>query len=106
VDAGLQGYWEVRTSSSFGENEYHIYFDNGSVQSESAAESLFGSNGEYFYYGPYTGTYTLNFGGLDTEMDHGDNWFFNIIDGTVTLLHYATVCSPSYGFPGQYGYSF
>jgi hypothetical protein len=106
VDAGLQGYWEVRTSSSFGENEYHICFDNGSVQSESAAKSLFGSNGEYFYYGPYTGTYTLNFGGLDTEMDHGDNWFFNIIDGTVTLLHYDSVCSPSYGFPGQYGYSF
>lgn len=105
VDAGLQGYWKVRTSS-FGTNEHHIYFNNGTVQSESASEARGRTKGEYYYYGPYKGTYTLNFGGLDTDMSHGHEWFFNIIDGTVTVLHYDHICSPSSGFPGEHGYSF
>lgn len=105
VDAGLQGYWKVRTSS-FGTNEHHIHFNNGTVQYEKAAAALGGAKGDYYYYGPYKGTYTLNFGGLDTDMSHGHEWFFNIIDGTVTVLHYGDICSPSSGFPGENGYSF
>ena len=102
IEAGIQGYWEVRYSS-FGTQEKHIYFNNGEVKSESAS----GNNYGYYYYGPYSGKYTINFGGFDTEMRHGGEYFFNIIDGKVAVLNFDHVLSPSSnGFPGEDGYSF
>lgn len=100
VDAGLQGFWTL-SYNSFGKKEYNIHLDNGSVTAESAA----GAAGGYYYYGPYEGTYTINFGGLDTEIMHGGEWFWNIIDGAPTMLHYDRVCSPSDHLPGEDGYS-
>ena len=109
VEAGLQGFWYLDSQSRYGHTQYTIQIDNGSVTSESVAESAFSSD-EFFYYGPaydpaYQSTYILNFGGFDTEMIHGNNWFWNIINGTVTLLHYDSVCTPTDGFPGEYGYT-
>lgn len=106
VDAALQGYWGVSYESMGNGHQYYIYFNHGTVTSENAAESAMDNDGSYFYYGPYEGTYTLNFGGIDTEMRHGKEWFFNIIDGAVAVLHYDHVCSPATGFPGENGYSF
>lgn len=109
VDAGLQGFWTESGSSVLGgSNEYNIQIDNGNISSESASEAIGYGNGAYYYYGPYTGTYTLNFGGFDTDMYHGKDYFFNIIDGEVKLLHFDTVCSRSdiTQFPGEDGYSF
>lgn len=103
IDRGIQGYWSL-TTYTFGKQEYHIYFENGTVKSENAARSLFNSD-EYFYYGPYEGTYTLDFGSFNTDMDHGNDWFFTIIDGKPTILHYDSIASPGGSFPGQYGYS-
>lgn len=41
-------------------------------------------------------------------MDHGDYWFWNVVDGQPTILHYAELCqkSETEGMPGQNGYSF
>ena len=106
IEEQIQGYWKLRTVS-FGTHEFHIHFDKGSVESESASEALDGSNGEYYYYGPDEGQYTLNFGGFDTDMRHGSEWFYNIVDGEVVILHYDNICEHTdEGFPGEDGYSF
>lgn len=111
IEEGIQGYWKNRSSFKdiFGKNsssEQNIYFNDGKVSSENATQATGGAPGEYYYYGPYTGSYTLNFGGIDTEMSHGSNWFYNIIDGKVTVLYYDKVCKPSDHFPGENGYNF
>lgn len=110
IDAALQGYWKVR---SVGEDiwgtlvnyEHNIYIHEGRLVYEHAAPDALGYAGEYYYYGPYEGSYTLNFGGFDTDMFHGSEWFFNILDGVPTILHYYYIGIPSDGLPGQYGYS-
>lgn len=110
IDAGMQGYWKERHSQTIlgmrTSGEANIYFDHGHVKSESASLAAGGSNGEYYYYGPYEGSYSLNFGGLDTDLFKGNEWFFNIVNGEVTVLHYDRVCKPTNEFPGANGYSF
>jgi len=114
VQDGLQGFWMNRgTSTLLGEtcaNERWIHFDGETVSMESASEAstYFYEPGSWFYYGPYEGTYTLNVGGIDTEMEHGDTVFFNIIDGNVAVLWYDAVMtrSDAEAFPGENGYSF
>ena len=111
IDEGIQGYWNVRSTfrNLLGKNstsEDNIYFNDGKVISESATGATGGAPGEYNYFGPETGSYTLNFGGINTEMRHGNNWFFNIIDGKVAILHYDKVCSPYDHLPGENGYNF
>ena len=108
VEEGLQGYWTCTTYSDFTgkNNTYYLFVDHGTLKSENAAEAVDGTDGEYYYYGPYEGTYTLGTGGFITEMRHGGDWFFNIIDGKPTILHYDTVCTPADGFPGRDGYYF
>lgn len=109
IEAGLQGVWYLDSKDSYSHVQYAIQISNGEVVSESEAQSLLAA-GEYYYYGPsydpgYQSTYTLNFGGFDTEMSHGSSWFWNVIGGTVTLLHYDKVCTPIDGLPGENGYT-
>ena len=110
IDAGLQGYWKLRKSQYIlgikSVSEDNIYINNGKMTSESASLAYGSTNGEYYYYGPYQGSYTLNFGGFDTDMFHGSEWFFNIIDGKITLLNFDNVCTPSDNLPGEAGYKF
>lgn len=110
IEAGLQGYWKMRNSKTIlgmkTVTEKNIYINNGIVNSESASLANGSTTGEYYYYGPYQGSYTLNFGGFDTDMRHGNEWFFNIIDGKITLLNYDNVCTPSDKLPGENGYKF
>lgn len=110
IKDGLMGYWKSSTSSYvLGANlvnEQNIYIGENTLESEKASLAAGGQNGEYYYYGPYTGTYTLDIGSFETDMSHGNEWFFNIIDGKVTLLHYDNVCTPTDCLPGENGYSF
>lgn len=110
IDAGLQGYWKMRKSETIlgvkTVTEHNIHINNGDLYYERAALAAGGTNGEYYYYGPYQGTYTLNFGGFDTDMMHGNEWFFNIINGKVILLHFDSVCTPTDKLPGEDGYKF
>ena len=100
VKAGLQGNWTQRFVDMGVTFEYHAAIDGDMFYSEDA-----NSNG--FYFGPYEGSYTLNFGGFDADFMHAYNWFYNIIDGEVTLLRYDRELSRTdAGLPGQYGYSF
>ena len=108
---GLQGFWTLDSRGVMStRNIYYIHFDGEVVSSEKAASALNGGPGDYYWYGGngYTGTYHLNFGGIDSEMMHSKEWFFNIVHGEVVLLHYDSVCSRAdiTKLPGQYGYSF
>ncbi len=113
VDDGLQGYWTERYTNTFlivGEHEYNIYFNKGQVTSESASEAAFGNAGEYYYYGPYKGTYEFKFGELSIKMNDkfadGNEWYFNVVNGDVVAIHNGRVCSRGNGLPGQNGYEF
>lgn len=112
VDAGLQGYWDdydseivlgIRCTS-----EHIVYLNNRKITYESASKANPKFDYEYFYYGPYSGTYTVTNDGLNARIDGGYEWRFgfNIIDGKVTMLDCGTPCKPCSGFKGQYGYSF
>lgn len=102
VQSGLQGFWKGKSGNS----EQNIQIDGSTIRLESASQALFGDPGDYYYYGPYEGQFTLGIGCFDTSMMHGGDIYFNIIDGKPTILYYDTVCSPSEGFPGEDGYSF
>ena len=110
VDAGLQGYWTSRESEKIlgmsTSNEYNISIDNGVIKYESAAKAYGGRNGEYHYYGPYEGTYTITAYGLNADVRNGLFFGFGIVDGKVTLIRATHVCVPGGGFKGEKGYSF
>lgn len=108
VEEGLQGYWKYTDHSDLGntDSEGYLLVDHGTLKSESASEVQGGAKGEYYYYGPYEGTYTLGVGVFDTDLFKGRNWFYNIIDGVPTVLRYDKVCERADGFPGENGYVF
>lgn len=105
VDDGLQGYWKY-SYDSFGKKEGYLLVDHGTLKSESASTASGGAPGDYYYYGPYEGSYTLGIGFFETDLFKGSNWYFNIIDGVPTVLYYEHVCVPADGFAGENGYSF
>lgn len=104
VDAQLQGYWSVRTSSTvLGRSikgEKTIYIHDGTLESVYATEST----DRYSYAGPHKGAYTLIFGGFETDMMHGSEWGFNIIDGKVAVLHFDHVGTPTDRIPSESEY--
>lgn len=109
VDAGLQGYWSLKGKSSFinKDSEEIYYFNNGKLTYEYAAESFWSAD-EYFYYGPYSGTYKITSDGISATTNNTDiirdrMFGFNIINGKVTLLIAGTPCKTCSGFKGEYG---
>ena len=104
VDADLQGYWGLRKADN--SNEFIYYYDNGTVIYKKASKAQGGSDGEYYYYGPYEGTYTIDENGLTATARNSWQFGFNVIDGKAVMVRCGDVCSPVSGFKGQYGYSF
>lgn len=109
VDAGLQGYWSLKEKSSSTNkgSEDIYYFNNGKLTYEYAAESFWSAD-EYFYYGPYSGTYKITSDGISATTNNTDiirdrMFGFNIINGKVTLLIAGTPCKTCSGFKGEYG---
>lgn len=105
----LKGYWNLKTSNyilgKIYKSQYNVYINDNKITYEYAALAYNTQHG-YYYYGPYSGEYKLNFGGFDSSIRNGDNFFFNIIDNKVALLHFDDVFTESDGFPGEYGYIF
>ncbi len=111
IEKGIQGHWKDRQSDyilgMLCVNEHHIRFESGKVTSENAAKS--GVEGyDYFYYGPYSSTYTITSEGLETELHGGKEWGFAIYDGKVVVMRYDNVMTrmETDAFPGKDGYSF
>ena len=110
IDADLQGYWGVHTRNVVlgiaTEKECIFHFDNGKVVYEYAVKAYGGRNGEYYYYGPYEGTYTVDERGLKTDAKNSWQFAFNVIDGKAVFTPCGDVCSPVSGFKGENGYRF
>ena len=100
VKAGLQGNW-VDKYNDFGvDYEYHTTINGDLFSTEDA-----NSNG--YYFGPYEGQFELNFGGIDADFMHSDDWFYNIIGDEVRLLRFDNIFEKTdVGLLGQGGYSF
>ena len=105
IEEGLQGYWKY-SYDSFGKKEGYLLVDHGTLKSESASTASGGASGDYYYYGPYEGSYTLGIGCFETDLFKGSNWYYNIINGVPTVLYYEHICVPADGFAGENGYSF
>ena len=115
VDAGLQGYWRCRYSddslailgiSQFFGNEEYVYLGEGTIKHEHANEGINLRKGEY-YYSINQGSYKLGMGCFETDMMHGHEFWFNIIDGKPVLFRYSRPFEPTTKkFPGQNGYKF
>lgn len=111
IEADLQGYWCLRekgTNPIWGnsEHEYIVYINKGAIKYEYAAKAYGGSNGEYYYYGPHEGTYTVDDRGLTVNVTNNYQFAFNIVDGKAVMVRCGVLMSPATGFKGEYGYSF
>lgn len=112
VEEQLQGYWHYKSSSSFwGPTLYSetcLYINNGSITYEEANQGYNLPSNQYYYSGPYTSTYKLEFGYLKTSFTYleGQNWYWNIINGKATPLNWDHVCTPTNKLPGRNGYKF
>lgn len=106
IVSGLQGFWTLENNGSI----HYVHIEGNTITSEKASAAANGARGDYYWYGGegYSASYQLNFGGFDTTMRHGKEWFFNVIDGKATLIYYGEVCSPAEitELPGEKGYSF
>lgn len=110
IVSGLQGFWVLDDNGAYGHSIHYVHIEGDIITSEKASAALDGAPGDYYWYGGdgYSASYQLNLGGFDTTMRHGKEWFFNVIDGKATLIHYGKVCSPAEisELPGEKGYSF
>lgn len=112
IEADLQGYWGLRkkdTDTPWGapsEHEYIVYINKGAIKYEYAAKAYGESNGEYYYYGPHSGTYTVDERGLTVNVTNNYQFAFNIVDGKAVMVRCGVLMSPAIGFKGEYGYSF
>ena len=111
VAAGLEGYWGLKDISynmftGFSTSEYIYYFENGNVKFESATTAYGYSDGTYYYYGPYEGTYVVNGEGLVVEARNEWQFGFVISEGKVAMCRCGDILKPYDGFKGEDGFSF
>lgn len=105
VAKGLEGYWNSLEKRYILEKlyveEYNVYIKNGKLKFEHAFLHTDGES--YDYYEPET----ISLENVFAEDDiNGPHYYFNIIDGKPTLLHYDNVCKSVKlkKLPGFHGY--
>ena len=102
--AELQGNWTME-EFSFGAGEYNLNITGNHIEYENANKSAV-SWADYFYYGPYSGDFTLGFGTFEGDIKHLNTYFFMISDNVVVPTHFANKMHPGDGLKGEDGYSF
>ena len=111
VEQGLQGYWGLKESDynpliGISQSETIYYFNKGKLKYESASKAYGYSDGTYYYYGPYTGTYAVDKTGLKVEIDNAYQFGFVISEGKVVMNSCGDNMEVYSGFKGEDGYSF
>lgn len=101
---GLQGDWTLRTTIFGKGNEWNMSISGNDVEYENAAEAYGYSDGSYYYYGPYSGSITIEDGSVSINSDHGEEFFFSCYNGNIKLYHYGNEMSPGNGLKGEDGY--
>lgn len=110
VEEGLQGYWGLKDISynaitGFVTSEYIYNFEDGKVTFESATLA-YGSRSQYYYYGPYEGTYKVTENGLEVEARNEWQFGFIISEGKVAMCRCGKKLTTYEGFKGKNGFSF
>lgn len=108
VKQDLQGGWRYRDNSFGLTHEYNVIISGNTIKFENANEGFNLGYGQYYYYGPFSGTFTVGDGSINSNMTHGNEFFFNILNGKATLLHYhhAFTKKSMSKLPGLHGYNF
>lgn len=108
VDAGLQGYWGIKDYNSLTgcASERIFNFNKGKVTYESATEAYGHNDGSYYYYGPYSGTYTVTADGLIVDAKNEWQFGFVISEGKVAMNRCGKTLSVYKKFKGEDGFSF
>ncbi|MBE6765140.1 MAG: hypothetical protein E7546_04600 [Ruminococcaceae bacterium] len=117
IDAAIQGYWRANDSDAalslqlFGkvlDGADCVHFNKGSYTLEYASEGYDLPAGRYYYFGPYSGKYTISHGCIEmSNKSHGtDEWFFTVVEGEIALYHYTDRAYKTTGLPGRNGYNF
>lgn len=92
IEAALQGSWEVETHYDIMGNatigRKTVILENGTILADSASTSILDEDGTFFYYGPYTDTYTMKFGEIETDLNQFQGLGFTILNGVPTLMDY------------------
>lgn len=109
VEDAIQGYWRERSledTMNCG-HEYNFHIKDGKIKFEHAAEAYGYTNGEFYYYGPYVGTYSIGDGEIVCkDADKEPNLYFTVKNGRVVLLRYTHILEEAKKLPGEKGYSF
>ncbi|MBR4444850.1 MAG: hypothetical protein IKS37_03025 [Solobacterium sp.] len=100
---GLQGSWTLRTSSFAGDTERNMEISGRNATYEHASEA-YGYDGAYYYYGPYSGSITIDDGSVSINDTHGQEYFFSCKNGSVQLYHYDSKMSRGSGLKYEDGY--
>lgn len=112
VKEQIQGHWNSRESSynpltGFSSAEHHVEFTGNQFEIENASEAYRGAPGEYYYYGPYTGTYEIGDGCFICDDYHlASSYFFLVKDGQAVIYRYNHEYKRGGEFPRQNGYEF
>ena len=61
-------------------------------------------DGSYYYYGPYSGSFTLDEGSVLIDAMHGKEFYFSCNEGKVQLYHYSHKMTAGSGLKGEDGY--
>lgn len=110
VMAQLQGAWTYTDrgyvyGTAIAE-EHNLVIDGKNIEMEYAAKARPGTGYDYFFYGPYSGSFELGNGSIVSDMEHSNSLFFRVKDGGVELFNYTHQFSAGSGLVGQDGYSF
>lgn len=112
VKEGIQGVWKYAyfdynsTLKMYSRGEHNIEINGDHMTAESASLSAYDYD-TYYYYGPYSGTYKVIIGGFEANLEGknaGGEWFYNIADGEIIMMHYGNACERTDSLPGEDGY--
>lgn len=101
---GLQGNWTVRTTLFGNASEWNMSISGNEATYENAAEAMGYNDGSYYYYGPYSGKFTLDEGSVSIDARHGHEFFFSCSGGKVQLYHFGNKMTAGSGLKGEDGY--
>jgi len=98
VKDGIQGIWKYR-SYSYGTHEHNLKIDGDKAVYQSASESsVYGY--DYFWYGPYNCTYTIDAATLSLAGDTTEDFMIIVTeDNKVGMMHFTHTFVKTDKFP-------
>lgn len=112
INNAIQGYWgnteyDYIMGLGITSSKYSILFSGDGLTYEYASLNKNRNvNYKYWYYGPLEGQFVLDDGTISSDAIKNSDWFVNVYNSEVIVLHYTHKCSKTDSLPGKDGYSF